>query len=223
MAKLNIRKQAQDNFKRLLFLKKYTTIITAAAICLLNTTACPATTATVRYNSVYQQLEGFGASVAWYEGWLLVHPQKTTLYDILFKDLGLDIYRVRNCYDFDGGYINNTKQIVQQAKTRNPSLKILNSAWTPPAYLKSNDSPNSGTLKKDATDSNNIAPYYYVYKAYANWWEDSLTAYETNDIHSDYIGIQNEPDLETTYESCKFLPTETSSSVSYTHLTLPTN
>jgi glucuronoarabinoxylan endo-1,4-beta-xylanase len=214
-AKLNLRQQTQNNFKRLLFLKKHITIITAAAICLLNTAACPATTATVRYNSVYQQLEGFGAAGAWYEGWLLVHPQKNTLYDILFTDLGLDIYRVRNCYGFDGGYINNTEQIVQEAKTRNPSLKILNSAWTPSAYLKSNDSPNSGTLKKDAGDSNNSAPYYYVYKAYADWWADSLTAYESNSIHSDYIGIQNEPDLETTYESCKFLPTETSSYAGY--------
>jgi glucuronoarabinoxylan endo-1,4-beta-xylanase len=219
MVKLNLRQQTQNSFKRLLFLKKHIIIITAAAICLLHTAACPATTATVRYNSVYQDIEGFGAAGAWYEGWLLVHPQKETLYDILFRDLGLDIYRVRNCYGFDGGYINNTKQIVQEAMTRNPSLKILNSAWTPPAYLKSNNDYNSyptpGTLKKDAGDSNNSAPYYYAYKAYANWWQDSLTAYESNSIHSDYISIQNEPDLETTYESCKFLPTETSSYAGY--------
>ncbi|MGA2093738.1 MAG: glycoside hydrolase family 30 beta sandwich domain-containing protein [Sedimentisphaerales bacterium] len=218
-AKPSFRQQAQKKNRRPLFLKKYITIITAAAICLFNTTACPATTATVRYNSVYQQLEGFGASGAWYEDWLTAHPQKETLYDILFRDLGLDIYRVRNCYGFDGGYINNTNQIVQEAKTLNPSLKILNSAWTPPAYLKSNNDYNSypspGTLKKDATDSNNSAPYYYVYKAYANWWADSLTAYESNSIHSDYISIQNEPDFETYYESCKFLPTETSSYAGY--------
>jgi C1A family cysteine protease/alpha-tubulin suppressor-like RCC1 family protein/O-glycosyl hydrolase len=173
----------------------------------------------VDYGTVYQQIEGFGAAGAWYEGWLLAHPQKATLYEILFRDLGLDIYRVRNCYGFDGGYINNTNQIVQAAKACNPSLKILNSAWTPPAYLKSNNDTNSyplpGTLKKDAGDPNNSAPYYYVYNAYANWWADSLTAYESNSIHSDYICIQNEPDLETTYESCKFLPTETSSYAGY--------
>jgi O-glycosyl hydrolase len=173
----------------------------------------------VDYSEVYQQLEGFGAAGAWYENWLTAHPQKTTLYDILFRDLGLDIYRVRNCYGFDSGYINNTKEIVQAAKALNPSLKILNCAWSPPAYLKSNNDTNSyplpGTLKKDANDFNNSAPYYYVYKAYANWWADSLAAFESNSIHTDYMSIQNEADFETTYESCKFLPTETSSYAGY--------
>ncbi|MGA2070221.1 MAG: carbohydrate binding domain-containing protein [Sedimentisphaerales bacterium] len=173
----------------------------------------------VNFGVTHQAIEGFGAAGAWYENWLLAHPQETTLYDILFRDLGLDIYRVRNCYGFDGGYINNTKQIVQAAKARNPSLKILSSAWSPPAYLKSNNDTNSyplpGTLKKDANDPNNIAPYYYVYKAYAKWWADSLAAYESNNIHFDYICIQNEADWETTYESCKFLPTETSSYAGY--------
>jgi glucuronoarabinoxylan endo-1,4-beta-xylanase len=182
-------------------------------------TADPNATGQVNFNVTHQTLEGFGAAGAWYEGWLTAHPQKTTLYNILFRDLGLDIYRVRNCYGFDGGYINTTKQIVQAAKTRNPSLKILNCAWSPPAYLKSNNDTNSyplpGTLKKDANDSNNSAPYYYVYKAYAKWWADSLAAYESNSIHTDYMSIQNEGDFETDYESCKFLPTETSSYASY--------
>jgi glucuronoarabinoxylan endo-1,4-beta-xylanase len=179
----------------------------------------PNATGSVNFNTTFQKLEGFGAAGAWYENWLLANPQKNTLYDILFRDLGLDIYRVRNCYGFDGGYINNTEQIIQAAKARNPSLKILNSAWSPPAYLKSNNDTNSypppGTLKKDANDSNNSEPYYYVYKAYAKWWADSLTAYESNSIHSDYMSIQNEPDYEATYESCKFLATETASYAGY--------
>jgi glucuronoarabinoxylan endo-1,4-beta-xylanase len=179
----------------------------------------PNASADVNFSEVYQELEGFGAAGAWYEGWLLAHPQKDTLYDILFRDLGLDIYRVRNCYGFDGGYIDDTKQVVQEARTRNPSLKILNSAWTPPAYLKSNNDTNSvpspGTLKKDANDPNNNAPYYYVYNAYANWWADSIAAFESNGIHTDYMSIQNEPDWETDYESCKFLPDEDANYAGY--------
>jgi O-glycosyl hydrolase len=176
----------------------------------------PNATGNVNFNVTHQKLEGFGAAAAWYEGWLLAMPEpsRTNLYNTLFSDLGLDLYRIRNCYGFDGGYINNTKQIIQAAKTRNPFLKTLTSAWTPPAYLKSNNDFNSyplpGTLKKDANDSDNSAPYYYVYNAYANWWRDSVAAFESNDVHLDYICIQNEADFETTYESCKFLPTETS-------------
>ena len=76
----------------------------------------------INFSEVYQEIEGFGAAGAWYENWLLAHPQKNTLYDILFRDLGLDIYRVRNCYGFDGGYINNTKQATTtQTLTRCPA------------------------------------------------------------------------------------------------------
>jgi O-glycosyl hydrolase len=168
----------------------------------------PNATGEVNFEAVYQKLEGFGAAGAWYGGWLTAHPAKNTLYDILFKDLGLDIYRVRNCYDQSegAGYITNTKQIVQEAKSRNPALKILLSAWSPPAYLKSNNDVNAyphGTLKKDANG-------VYMYNAYANWWADSVAAYDSNGIHPDYIGMQNECDFETTYSSCKFLPTEDS-------------
>jgi glucuronoarabinoxylan endo-1,4-beta-xylanase len=185
----------------------------------------PNATGSVNFNTTFQKLEGFGAAGAWYDNWLVAHPDSNMLYDILFKQLGLDIYRVRNTYDQNDGadsgatYIATTKQIVQAAKSRNPSLKILNSAWSPPAYLKRNNDvngyPQPGTLKKDANDSNNSVPYYYVYKAYAKWWADSLTAYESNSIHSDYVSIQNEPDFEATYDSCKFLPTEDSDYASY--------
>jgi glucuronoarabinoxylan endo-1,4-beta-xylanase len=171
----------------------------------------------VNFATVYQKLEGFGASGAFYEGWLPAHYYKNTLYDILFRDLGLDIYRIRNCYAYSS--FTDTKTIVQAAKVRNQSLKILGTAWSPAAYLKSNNDinafPSPGTLKKDANDPCNSAPYYYVYKAYAKWWADGLAAYESNSIHMDYISIQNECEFETDYDSCKFMPTETSSYAGY--------
>jgi glucuronoarabinoxylan endo-1,4-beta-xylanase len=175
----------------------------------------PNATAEVNFTDVHQKLEGFGAAGAWYEGWLTAHPARNTIYDILFRQLGLDIYRVRNCYDQGSGsvtYISNTKQIVQEAKNRNPNLKILLSAWSPPAYLKSNNDVNAyphGTLAKDTNDPN-YPPYYYVYDRYGKWWANSVSAFDSNGIHPDYIGMQNEPDWETSYDSCKFLPTEDS-------------
>jgi glucuronoarabinoxylan endo-1,4-beta-xylanase len=169
----------------------------------------------VNFTDVHQKLEGFGADGAWYEGWLTVHPARNTIYDILFRQLGLDIYKVRNCYQVDSGaasYIANTKEIVQQAKSRNPALKIMLTAGSPPANLKSNNDvngfPQPGTLKKDANG-------VYMYDGYANWWATSLAAFESNSIHSDYISMQNEPDFEAPYQSCKFLPTETSDYAGY--------
>lgn len=168
----------------------------------------PSATGQVIFTDVHQKLEGFGAAGAWCENWLVAHPSKNTLYDILFSQLGLDIYRVRNCYNLNSGYldyISNTKQIVQAAKSRNPSLKILLSAWSPPASMKRNNDvngfPQPGTLKKDPNGN-------YMYDAYGNWWAESVSVYESNGIVPDYIGMQNEPDYETDYESCKFLPSE---------------
>jgi len=175
----------------------------------------PNATGKVDFGDVHQELEGFGASGAWYENWItpgMPEPNRSNLYDTLFRDSGFDIYRVRNSYGYDSNYITRTKEIVQAAKTRNPSLKVLNSAWSPPAYLKSNNDINSypqpGTLKKDANG-------VYMYDEYANWWAASLAAFESNNIHLDYVSIQNEPDYEATYDSCKFLPTQDSNYAGY--------
>jgi O-glycosyl hydrolase len=166
----------------------------------------------INFEDVYQELEGFGASGAWYQNWLTAHPLKSEIYDVAFGQSGIDIYRVRNSYGYDNGYITDTREIVQAAKARNPSLKIFNSAWTPPVYLKSNNDVNGlpppATLKKDPNG-------LYMYDQYADWWADSLAAYESNSVHTDYMSIQNEPDLEIIYDSCKFLPTETNSYAGY--------
>ena len=44
-------------------------------------------------------IEAFGASGAWYENLLDNHLDKSALMDLLFKDLSLDIYRLRNVYN----------------------------------------------------------------------------------------------------------------------------
>jgi glucuronoarabinoxylan endo-1,4-beta-xylanase len=179
-------------------------------------TELPPVTSEVHFGIVYQELEGFGAAGGWEENWVLGIPQisRNILYDILFMELGLDIYRLRNTYGYDSGYINNSAQIVSAAKSRNPSLKILLSAWSPQASLKSNSQINGGgnaTLAKDPTDPNNSPPYYYVYKKYAKWWADSLDAWGNNGVTADYVGMQNEPDYDvSSYESCRFNPTEDS-------------
>ncbi len=178
-----------------------------------------AVTGTVNVNTIYQQLEGFGAAAGWHEFEIpgLQQPYRDSLYDTAFKELGLDIYRIRNTYQYDDDYMNNTAQIVAAAKQRNPSLKILISAWSPAAYLKSNGIINGGgnaTLAKDANDPNNSPPYY-VYKKYAKWWYDSLVAWDNNGVTADYVCMQNEPDVDVDYDSCRFNATESSSVAGY--------
>jgi glucuronoarabinoxylan endo-1,4-beta-xylanase len=175
----------------------------------------PENTGEVHIGIVYQELEGFGAAGGWAESLVvwMSQPYGNNLYDVLFDELGLDIYRIRNTYGYsnDYGYMDNTAEIVAAAKQRNSSLKILISAWSPQESLKSNNDIEGGgnaTLAKDPTDSNNSPPYYYVYKKYAKWWADSLVAWDNNGVTANYVGMQNEPDYDASWDSCRFDPTE---------------
>jgi glucuronoarabinoxylan endo-1,4-beta-xylanase len=167
----------------------------------------PEVTGDVNVNTVYQELEGFGASGAWEENFVLgiSQPSRDIFYDTVFDELGLDIYRLRNTYDQDanGGaiYIDNSAQIVAAAKQRNPSLKIMISCWSPATRLKSNGSLIGGTLKKDANSN-------YMYDKFAEWWADSLEEWSSHGVVADYINMQNEPDYTARWDSCRFNATQ---------------
>ncbi|HAX95719.1 MAG TPA: hypothetical protein DCY35_04245, partial [Prolixibacteraceae bacterium] len=102
----------------------------------------------------YQTMAGFGASLAFYEGWLTAHPNKSQIYDAIFGELSLDILRVRNAYDYDATMISKVKEFSNAAQNRlGKPIDILVSSWGPPAYLKSNnDAKNGGTLKYSVAD-----------------------------------------------------------------------
>jgi glucuronoarabinoxylan endo-1,4-beta-xylanase len=163
-------------------------------------------TGQIAVNTRYQTIEGFGAAGAWYEGWLTAHPNRETLYNLLFDDLGLDIYRVRNTYDYDSAYMSRTQTIVTEALQRNPNLKILISSWSPPTYLKSTGELDSGTLIG--------GPSNYDYEGFAQWWADSIIAWSSYGVDADYISIQNEPDYDGN-DRCLFDPTQNSSHAGY--------
>jgi O-glycosyl hydrolase len=119
--------------------------ITIAAICLSFAQTAIAATGTVNYNTVYQQIEGFGAAGVYDAPSLTSNSQRETLYDLMFRDLGLDILRIRNTYSTDsGGYggdngsnLTATKTMVAAAKLRNPALKTELVPWSPPASCSS--------------------------------------------------------------------------------------
>jgi glucuronoarabinoxylan endo-1,4-beta-xylanase len=174
-------------------------------------TADSNTVAQVNITTRYQTLEGFGAAGAWYENWITNHPQKNTLYNIMFSELGLDIYRLRNAYDQSGGtaYINNSAEIVQNAEASlGHPVKILISSWSPPAYLKSDSNTVGGTLAKDTSGN-------YKYNEFAQWWLDSLNYWAANGVVADYASMQNEPDYTADWDTCKFGTTQSSSVAGY--------
>ena len=148
-----------------------------------------------------QKIEGFGASGAYYTMDLMKHKKKSELFNILFRDLGLSILRIRNTYDMDSNTFKETVEIAKHGEEAlGKDLKILITSWTPPAYLKSNGHEIGGTLKK----SNGK----YMYKEFAEWWYKSIAAYKKAGLKIDYISIQNEIDYEAPWQSCKFSPSE---------------
>jgi glucuronoarabinoxylan endo-1,4-beta-xylanase len=155
----------------------------------------------------HQVIEGFGAANVWSGSTLAAlgnsYPE---IYDVIFADLGLDILRLRNVYNYpDDSYIGYSASVISQGRARTGRpLKILLSSWSPEPSLKSNGQTNNGgTLAQDAGG--------FMYDQYAQWWADSLDEYASQDIVADYIGMQNEPDYDATWDSCHFEPTETAS------------
>ena len=73
--------------------------------------------------------------------------------------------------------------------------------------LKSDANLIGGTLaKKDGK---------FVYDEFAQWWARQLSRISKAGVKADYITMQNEPDWEAKYDSCKFAPTEDSNMAGY--------
>src|SRR5262245_58349335 len=148
----------------------------------------------------HQTLAGFGAATA-YQSWLL-SGRTDDIFQVLFVDSGLDILRLGNWFQNQNSTATDPTaafsdkaavQIVQKATAARGGTppKILMSAWSPPAYLKSNGmtrppyNPNSDTTYAAGTLSQSNGAYDYA--GYADWWVRSLDAYAAQGVVPDYV------------------------------------
>ena len=165
---------------------------------------------TVDPTTTFQTLEGFGAAVGWFHQSILQHPKREEIFDLIFKDLGLDILRFRNRYDHidEEVDLDNEADILAAAVERaDTPLSIMLSSWSPPANLKQSGaedcSGNTDCTLIRTGDS-------YDYEGFADWWYESIAAYTAVGVTPDYISIQNEPDfIPSGWEGCRFDPSET--------------
>jgi glucuronoarabinoxylan endo-1,4-beta-xylanase len=168
----------------------------------------PKGTGKIDANARRQMMEGFGAAGAHYTMEFVRHKRKSEFYNLLFRELDLDIFRIRNNYDMEPNSFKETVEIVKGGKAALAGdLKIMMTSWSPPAYLKSNNNTVGGTLKKSGNK--------YMYDEFANWWYKSLVAYSEAGVKVDYINIQNEPDFEASWDGCKLDPKESASVAGY--------
>jgi glucuronoarabinoxylan endo-1,4-beta-xylanase len=106
--------------------------------------------------------------------------------------LGLSIIRIR----VPEAQANFNRSLPAAARATQLGATVLATPWTPPANLKSNNDTTGGSL--------NVASY----GAYA----DHLLAFrdfmQSNGAPLYAISVQNEPDIQVTYESCDWTATQ---------------
>jgi glucuronoarabinoxylan endo-1,4-beta-xylanase len=139
-----------------------------AQICIINT------------SSTFQSIDGFGASSAFADPVGMTSAQAATMFGTNSGQMGLSMWRVR----IDPNK-NWTTETANSAFAHQYGAKVLGSAWTPPASMKTNDNTIGGSLSTTQ------------YAAYATYLNQAA-----NSIGLDYVSMQNEPDAVVTYESC---------------------
>lgn len=72
--------------------------------------------------------------------------------------------------------------LLKQILTINPNIKILGSPWTPPVWMKDNNSSIGGSLQQQ------------YYGAYAKYFVKYIQQMKANGITIDAVTIQNEPE-----------------------------
>jgi glucosylceramidase len=77
--------------------------------------------------------------------------------------------------------------LLRRARALNPRLTVIATPWSPPAWMKTNDSLIGGRLKDDPR----------VYAAYARYFVKFVQAYRAAGVPVDYLTLQNEPQNRT--------------------------
>lgn len=172
----------------------------------------------------YQTMEGFGGAITDAAGYvfsLMSEEQKEEMLKTYFSESGMKYGRVRihmdscdfstHMYEADSDPEDETLQnfsfaetekyiipLLEAAqKTAGKKLKIMLSAWSPPAYMKTNgDRKRGGSLKKE----------------YRLRWAEYMCKYmeefRSRGYDVERISIQNEPKAVQEWDSCVYTPEE---------------
>lgn len=163
-------------------------------------------------NKRRQTIEGFGAALSNSAAYNIFHSQKRhEIMRDLFGSSGIGISYLRLVIggsdfqavqpytyddlpngvqtDFNLNYFNISKDrdfvipILKEALSINPSLKILGTPWSAPAWLKKSHKLNGGEIKTDTSYLGTYAEYFVKF----------IQAYQAEGIHIDALTVQNEP------------------------------
>jgi glucuronoarabinoxylan endo-1,4-beta-xylanase len=169
-------------------------------------------TVTVNTGTTYQTISGFGAASVW-----VANKITTSLANIFWADdsgqppasqvngnVGLSINRILIDESGNSNWGTEAAAAVQALKI-NPNMRIFGSSWSPPAKWKNNNNTSGNNTGNDngnpGTNTNQLNASNY--QAYANYQTSFVTAMKNTYGFTPYaISVQNEPDYDTTYQSC---------------------
>jgi O-glycosyl hydrolase len=141
---------------------------------------------TIDLNAEYQSITGFGGMNM--PGWIndLTIDQVDKAFGNAPGQLGLNMLRVR--------VPNDNTQFFREAPTaaraKSHGAIVFASPWSPPAALKSNNNIVGGYLLPEN------------YGAFADHLLSFATYMQENDASLHAVSLQNEPDIQVSYESC---------------------
>ena len=157
-----------------------------------------ADTATIDFKTVYQRIDGFGASSAYFGT-----PWTEAQADLVFspdKGIGLSLLRIKITADVTGTG-TATKMLTSNAETSIAKQAIARGArvwgtpWSPPAQFKTSNNTVAGSF----VSANN--------QAYANMLASYVADMKNAGVGLYAISIQNEPDfVPSSYEGCGWSP-----------------
>jgi O-glycosyl hydrolase len=193
---------------------RFSETICAFFFCLFIMTVgnCSCATVTVDLSKKFQTIEGFGGGLVFG-----IYPfglaNKDELYDSIFNKAGVNIVRIENRYDHVPNNTIDEIAMMTEIQRKWPQVKVILTGWSPPKYLKSNDSTAglsdgaAATLKKE-----NDA---YVYDKYGDWWLKSVKYYDSAGVKMSWLSIQNEPNWPADWRGCYLSPIEVNNCASY--------
>lgn len=141
-------------------------------------------------DSTAQTIRGFGANniVGWRPD--MTDPEIETAFGTDENQLGFSILRIRIPPDRNQWNVN----LRTATRAHEMGVTLIASPWSPPASMKTNNNLVGGRLRDD------------MYGEYAAYLED-FNAYMTANGAPLYgLSVQNEPDVQVTYESCDWSP-----------------
>lgn len=149
-----------------------------------------------------QTIDGFGIAQAAWAAELYQHDKRTEVMGRLFGNEGLRLSILRgeifpsSATDTINDFQKRAGQIWVSRYARDIYKvdKLIFSAWSPPAYMKSNRNTSHGLLK----------PEYY--QAFADYLTAFCKAYEEAGLKVYAISPSNEPGYEAPWNSCKWAP-----------------